>query len=112
VAEDRALEINSTLEPLILQFLNSSRQSILAQKIPVPDPFNLSQRIPVPDPFNLSALGLPERFAQPVEVAAVIFLAEEARFAIVAALHDVQRDTVKMDARAAGHVRTLAFAQE
>jgi len=49
-----------------------------------------------------------QRFAQPVEVGLIIFFAKEARFAVVPALHDVQRHTVKMDARAAGHVGIIA----
>jgi hypothetical protein len=38
----------------------------------------------------------------------VIFLAKEARFVIVAALHDVQGNTIKVDSGAAWHAGTLA----
>ncbi len=43
------------------------------------------------------------RFAQPVQIAEIVVLAEEARLAVVAALDDVQRNTVEVDARAAEH---------
>ena len=33
----------------------------------------------------------------------VVFFAEEAGFAVMPALHDVQRNIIKMDAWAAGH---------
>lgn len=49
------------------------------------------------------AAGLRERFAQPVQIAVIVFFGEEAGFAVVAALDDVQRDTVEVSARAAGH---------
>lgn len=58
------------------------------------------------------ALSLPERCAQSMQVAVVIFVAEETRLALAAALHYVQRNTVKVDARAAGHDRILASAQK
>jgi hypothetical protein len=38
-----------------------------------------------------------------VQVTLVVFFSEEAGFAIVSALHDVQRDVVELDAWAAGH---------
>jgi hypothetical protein len=38
-----------------------------------------------------------------MEIDLIVFFAKEARFAVVPALHDVQRDTIKMDAGAAGH---------
>jgi hypothetical protein len=38
-----------------------------------------------------------------VQITGVIFLGEKARLAVVAALDDVQRDTVEVDAGAAGH---------
>lgn len=40
-----------------------------------------------------------QRFAQPVRVTPVIILAKEAWLPIVAALDNVQRDTIKLDAR-------------
>ena len=49
------------------------------------------------------ALFFYERLAQPVKVGLVVFFAEEAGFAVMPALHDVQRNIIKMDARAAGH---------
>lgn len=42
-------------------------------------------------------------FAQPVEIGQVILLAKETGLAVVASLHDVQRNTIKMDAWATGH---------
>ena len=42
------------------------------------------------------------------QVAAVVFLGEETGFTIVPALRDVQRDTIKIDAGAAGHETVLA----
>ncbi len=54
------------------------------------------------------AFVLGQRFAQPVQIALVVSLAEETRFAIVAALDDVQRDLVKLDAGAAGNLRVIA----
>ena len=44
-----------------------------------------------------------ESLAQPMQVGLVVFLPEEAGFAVVAALHDVQRNLVKLDAGAARH---------
>jgi hypothetical protein len=58
------------------------------------------------------ALGLAERFPQPMQVVAVILLAEETGLAIVAALHNVQRNAIEMDTGAAGHGRTLALVQD
>ncbi len=49
------------------------------------------------------ALLFLQGFPQPVEVGLIIFFAKEARFAVVPALHDVQRYAIKMDAGAAGH---------
>ena len=43
-----------------------------------------------------------------VQVTAVVFLAEEAGLAIVAALHDVQRHAIEVNAWATGQVRMLA----
>jgi hypothetical protein len=40
---------------------------------------------------------------QPTEVGTPVLVVEEARRAVVAALHDVQRQAVDMDACAAGH---------
>ena len=48
-------------------------------------------------------------YFQPVEVSAVVFLAKEARLAIVPALHDVQRYAIKVDTRTAEHGRMLAY---
>ena len=48
-----------------------------------------------------SCLG--ERFLQPMQIALVIRLAKEARLAIVAALHDMQGQAIKVNSRAAGH---------
>lgn len=42
-------------------------------------------------------------FAQPVEVGLVVLFPEEARFAVMPALHDVQGNSVEMDAGASGH---------
>jgi hypothetical protein len=38
----------------------------------------------------------------------IILFAEEARFAVVPALHDVQRYAIEMDAGAAGHATIIA----
>jgi hypothetical protein len=54
------------------------------------------------------ALGLAQRFSQPMQVAAVVFLAEKARLAVVAALHDVERNSIKLDTRTSGHEIMLA----
>jgi hypothetical protein len=43
-----------------------------------------------------------ERFTQPVQVTLVVFFREHAGFAIVSALHNVQRDVIELDAWAAG----------
>ena len=48
-----------------------------------------------------------QRLTEPVQVAVVILFAEKARFAVMAALYDVQRLAGEMDARAAGHARSL-----
>jgi hypothetical protein len=42
-----------------------------------------------------------------MQATAVIFLGEEARLAIVTALHDMQRSSINVDARAAGHAGML-----
>ena len=42
-------------------------------------------------------------YTQPVQVTAVVVLGKEARLAIVAALHDVQWNTIEMDTGSAGH---------
>ena len=39
-----------------------------------------------------------QRFAEPVQVACVVLLAKEAWLAVVPALHDVERDTILLDA--------------
>ena len=43
-----------------------------------------------------------QRFTQPVQVAGVVRLAKEACLAVVPALYDVERDTIELDAGAAG----------
>jgi hypothetical protein len=50
-----------------------------------------------------------ERLAKPVQVGVVVLLCEEAGLAVVAALHDVQRHSVDMAARAARHGETLGL---
>ena len=49
------------------------------------------------------ALSFAQGLAEPVQLAAVVFFSKEARFAIVPALHDVQRYAIKVDARTTGH---------
>jgi len=44
-----------------------------------------------------------KRLAQSVKIGLVVFFAEKAGFAVMPALHDVQRNIIKMDAWAAGH---------
>ena len=44
-----------------------------------------------------------KRLAQPVKIGLVVFFVKETRFAVMPALHDVQRNIIKMDAWAAGH---------
>jgi len=51
---------------------------------------------------------LHEGFAQPVEVAQVVVFAKDAGLPLVAALDDVQRYAIKLDAGAAGHEFMLA----
>jgi hypothetical protein len=51
--------------------------------------------------------ALDERLAQPMQIALIIFLSEEAWFTIMPALHDMQRNVIEMDTRAAGHGETL-----
>lgn len=46
-------------------------------------------------------------FPDPVQVPAVVFLAEDARLAIMAALYDVKRQAIEIDTRSAGHARIL-----
>ena len=46
-------------------------------------------------------------FTQPVQVGVVVLFREEARLAIVAALHDMQRYAIDMDAGSARHALTL-----
>ena len=48
------------------------------------------------------------RLAQPVQVAGIVLFAKEARLAIVAALDNVQRYTVKLDAGTSWHVGKIA----
>ena len=52
-------------------------------------------------PFFLHGL------ARPVQVSMVVLFGKETRLAVMAALHNVKRHTVKRDARAAGHANTL-----
>jgi hypothetical protein len=52
-------------------------------------------------PLQASCRG--ERFTQPVQVTLVVFFREQAGFAIVSALHNVQRDVIELDPWAAGH---------
>jgi hypothetical protein len=49
-----------------------------------------------------------EGFSQPVKIGLVVFFTEEAGFAVMSTLHDVQGDAIKMDARAAGHGAIIA----
>jgi hypothetical protein len=51
---------------------------------------------------------LVQRFVQPVQVGVVVLFGEVAGLAVVAALHDVQRDCVYVYAGAAGHGRNMA----
>jgi hypothetical protein len=57
--------------------------------------------------MELTALAL-QGVAQPANVGVAILVIEEAGPTIVATLHDVQRYTVDVDARTAGHGRSLA----
>jgi hypothetical protein len=43
-----------------------------------------------------------------VKIAVVVVFAEETWLTVVPALHDVQRNAIKVDAGAAGHERMLA----
>ena len=52
-----------------------------------------------------------QRFDQPVEAGLIILFAKEARFAVVPALHDVQRYAIKMDAGAAEHAAIIIAEQ-
>ncbi len=54
------------------------------------------------------AFGFCQGLIQSMEVAQVVFFAKEAQLPIVAALDDVQRDAIKLDAAAAGHGFMLA----
>ena len=45
-----------------------------------------------------------KRLAQPVKIGLVVFFAEEAGLAVMSPLHDVQRNAIKVDAGASGHV--------
>jgi hypothetical protein len=55
------------------------------------------------------AIVLNQGFLQPMEIAEIIFLSKKARLAIVATLHEVQRDSIEVDTGAAGHGATLAY---
>ena len=54
------------------------------------------------------ALFFLQGLAQPVKIGLVVFFAEEAGFAVMPALHDVQRHIIKMDVWAAGHGTLIA----
>jgi hypothetical protein len=54
------------------------------------------------------ALGLAQGFAQPVQVARIVLFTEEARLAIVAALDNMQWNSIELDARVARHAGRLA----
>jgi hypothetical protein len=49
-----------------------------------------------------------ECFAQPVAIRVIVLLGKKTRFAVVAALDDMERESGKMDAWAAGHGESLA----
>lgn len=49
-----------------------------------------------------------EGFAQPVKIGLVIFFTKEAGFAVMSPLHDVQGDTIEMNAGTAGHNAIIA----
>jgi hypothetical protein len=53
------------------------------------------------------AFGLAQCLAQSMQVAAVIFFGKETRLAIVTTLHDVERNAIEVDPRAAGHSSML-----
>jgi hypothetical protein len=53
-------------------------------------------------------LGFPQRLAGPMQAGSKVLLREEARRAVVAALHDVQRQADEVDAGAAGHGQIIA----
>ena len=55
------------------------------------------------------AFGLDKRFTESMKIAVEILLAEEARLAIVAALHDVERDFVEVNSGAAWHVSIIRW---
>jgi hypothetical protein len=59
-----------------------------------------------------AASGGGQGLAEPVQVALVVFFAKEAGFTVVAALHDVQGDTIKLDARTTGHEDMLRQCSE
>ena len=54
-----------------------------------------------------STFFLCQCFAQLVQICVVVCFGEETRFTVVAALDDVQRDAIKMDAGAARHGLTV-----
>ena len=53
------------------------------------------------------ALRLDQCLTKPMQTARIVVLGEEARFAIVATLHDMQWNTVEVAAEAARHVLIL-----
>lgn len=54
------------------------------------------------------AFALAKRLTQPMQVTLVILFVEKAPLPIVTALHDVQRDIIDVNARAAGHLGIVA----
>jgi hypothetical protein len=55
--------------------------------------------------------GSDQRLTQPLEITVVIILRKEARLAVMAALHNVQRYVGKVDAGAARHRDILSQAR-
>jgi len=58
------------------------------------------------------AMFFVQGFVKPVQVGVVVLFGEEARLAVVTALHDVQRDVVEVDSGAAWHKQTLLQSLE
>lgn len=56
--------------------------------------------------MELASIGL-ECLTEPVAIRVIVFLGKETRLAVVTALDDVQRESCKMDAGAAGMKRSL-----
>jgi hypothetical protein len=51
-------------------------------------------------------------FTQPVEVSVMVLIAKEARFTVVSALDDLQRDVIKMNTGSTWHDATVAEDSE